>query len=236
MTNIRELIRRERKPLLVYAGTALCVMAFTAFLYIFNAAYFRPFFGTINPLVAMPCIIAAGAFLLSYLTLEARCAIFKKVNLYGMAAAAGLAALFCAPVIVVDLHVQFPAEMNVAFPDSLLFYPAIGFVVEIIFHLLPLAALYFAVTRLFKKPDSGRVVMLCIPVAASIEPVYQILAFAGPYPAWTIAYIGLHVFLINLVQLLLFRRFDFITMYAFRLSYYLLWHIVWGHLRLTVLF
>jgi hypothetical protein len=41
---------------------------------------------------------------------------------------------------------------------------------------------------------------------------------------------------INLVQLTLFRRYDFLTMYAFRLVYYLVWHVAWGHLRLQVLF
>jgi hypothetical protein len=51
-----------------------------------------------------------------------------------------------------------------------------------------------------------------------------------------VAYVGLHIFLIGLVQLLLFTRYDFITMYTFRLSYYAIWHILWGHLRLNLIF
>jgi len=51
-----------------------------------------------------------------------------------------------------------------------------------------------------------------------------------------LAYVGLHVFLINLLQLWLFKRYDLISMYSFRLAYYLLWHIGWGHVRLKLRF
>ena len=37
-------------------------------------------------------------------------------------------------------------------------------------------------------------------------------------------------------ELLIFKRYDFIAMYAFRLVYYLIWHIVWGYARLRSLF
>jgi hypothetical protein len=46
----------------------------------------------------------------------------------------------------------------------------------------------------------------------------------------------LQIYVINLQQLRIFRRFDFTSMYAFRLLYYLFWHILWGNLRLVVLF
>ena len=34
----------------------------------------------------------------------------------------------------------------------------------------------------------------------------------------------------------LFQRYDFMAMHAFRLVYYLTWHIVWGYARLKLLF
>ncbi|MCB9291467.1 MAG: hypothetical protein H6560_29470 [Lewinellaceae bacterium] len=43
---------------------------------------------------------------------------------------------------------------------------------------------------------------------------------------------SLHIFLINLIQLWLFKRYDFVSMYTFRLVYYLIWHIGWGWVRL----
>jgi hypothetical protein len=45
-----------------------------------------------------------------------------------------------------------------------------------------------------------------------------------------------HILAINLAGLFLFRRFGFLPMYALRLFYYLIWHILWGYLRLSVLF
>jgi hypothetical protein len=33
-----------------------------------------------------------------------------------------------------------------------------------------------------------------------------------------------------------FRRYDFVTMYSFRLFYYAYWHIAWGVIRLRVFF
>jgi hypothetical protein len=69
-----------------------------------------------------------------------------------------------------------------------------------------------------------------------LEPIYQTIGFVGLYPMWVVAYVAAHVFLINFLQLSLFRRYDFLSMYGFRLVYYLLWHIVWGYVRLRLLF
>ncbi len=43
---------------------------------------------------------------------------------------------------------------------------------------------------------------------------------------------GLQLLAFGLVQLYVFRRFGFVSMYAFRLAYYSLWHIAWGAIRL----
>jgi hypothetical protein len=56
------------------------------------------------------------------------------------------------------------------------------------------------------------------------------------YDVPTIVYDGLHVLAINICQLHLFKRYDFVSMFAFRLAYYAVWHVVWGHVRLGVLF
>ena len=41
---------------------------------------------------------------------------------------------------------------------------------------------------------------------------------------------------INICQLSILRRYDFVSMWTFRLVYYAIWHVVWGELRLRVLF
>jgi hypothetical protein len=45
-----------------------------------------------------------------------------------------------------------------------------------------------------------------------------------------------HVFAFNFTEFLLYRRHGFVSMFSFRLAYYLFWHIIWGTLRLTLLF
>jgi len=45
-----------------------------------------------------------------------------------------------------------------------------------------------------------------------------------------------NILLINLFQLSIFKRYDFVSMYSFRLVYYAIWHIVWGVVRLNLFF
>jgi hypothetical protein len=40
----------------------------------------------------------------------------------------------------------------------------------------------------------------------------------------------------TLVELNMFRRYDFVSMYAFRVVFYLWWHVIWGSVRLRWLF
>gem|GEM_PF-6781297 len=39
-----------------------------------------------------------------------------------------------------------------------------------------------------------------------------------------------------LVQLILLRRYGYLSMIWFRVFYYLLWHVLWGEARLALLF
>ena len=47
---------------------------------------------------------------------------------------------------------------------------------------------------------------------------------------------GIAVSAVACLQLYVLRRFDFASMYTFRLIYYGYWHIAWGVIRLEVLF
>ena len=47
---------------------------------------------------------------------------------------------------------------------------------------------------------------------------------------------GLHLFVFGMIQLSLFKRYGFVAMYTCRLAYYAVWHIIWGYLRLQLLF
>jgi hypothetical protein len=238
MTKIKELISKERLQYLVFTGLSIAVAGMTGVIYFSNKLLFQRFIGRIDPLIAAIFIILLGIMLLSFLLSRGWFAIYKKENLQGLLRSSGLAAIFGVIMILVDLKIIFPADMNILFPESLLFYPAIGFFVEILFHVLPLSILLISLTSIFKNISYKKIIWICILIVSLLEPIYQTvwMGSLNRYPLWAVAYLGLHVFLINLFQLLIFRRYDFISMYSFRLVYYLFWHIGWGHIRLKVLF
>jgi hypothetical protein len=67
-------------------------------------------------------------------------------------------------------------------------------------------------------------------VVSALEPVLVHMRMGAS------TYVGVFVFVFTLVELDIFRRYDFVAMYVFRLTYYLWWHIIWGTLRLQWLF
>ena len=77
---------------------------------------------------------------------------------------------------------------------------------------------------------NGRTWVLVLTVAAT-EPVAQAVLKSALLP-----FVVPHVFLIGVAELLLLRRFGYVPMVAFRLFYYLAWHVLWGEARLALLF
>ena len=193
-------------------------------------ALFAPYFGTVDPVLALVAAGAIGA--LSLWSLHA-CGWFAARcdgGVQGLGIAALGATLLAATAIAVDAAVGI-AVVNVPTPWSLLFYPSIALVVEALFHLAPLAPL-FAGLRSVPRLGESRAALTCILLLSVLEPVYQVrLAMAERTLSALDAYVFAQVWAVNLVQLYLFRRFGFGAMYATRLVYYLWWHIVWGALR-----
>lgn len=236
MKRIRRLFSTEKLQYRAFLSLSIAVMVLTGIIYFTNNQPFERFIGGLNPILVGLLIIILGGILFALLLSRGWFSIYKKENLKGLYRSSGLAAMFGTVIILMDLKIRFPADMNITFPGSLLFYPAIGFFVEILFHVLPLTVLLIALTSILRNVPNGKVVLICIVIVSLMEPVYQTLWMGERYPLWAVAYVGLHVFLINLFQLLIFKRYDFIAMYSFRLVYYLFWHIGWGFFRLRVLF
>lgn len=204
--------------------------------------YFDVYFGGVPPLLVIAVVAAVGFAALNFLDSRGWFVIFTPERaLGGVAVAAFLALPFAAAAIVADVSGVYrgPADMNVPLPYAPLFYPVVGYVTEIVFRVLPLALLLAAFSPLAAKlrsaqrPASG-LAWLSIVAVALAEPLYQVSLSERPAAAQT--FIGGHVFTISMAELYLFRRYDFVTMYAFRLVYYALWHVIWGHLRLSLLF
>ncbi len=190
-------------------------------------------FGDLNPLLVTATIAGLGAFSLHRLVamdwFEPGASSGRSVL-----SAMGLGAALTIPVILVDFAGGFPADMNVRFPESLLFYPSIALVAESTFHLLPLALVATVWRR--TKVEKSRARLTAIGVAALIEPVLQVVWGSEMSPAWANTCVGIQLLVFNVVGLEIFRRAGFVALYAFRLGYYLIWHISWGYLRLPLLF
>lgn len=227
-----------RSQSLIFFGISLGVAGSALALYMARSASFQRFFGGINPMIVFFSVILVGGASLSYLESTGIFAIHGGGGLRGFLISSAPAVILAAVIVLVDLVVVLPEDINVLFPESLLFYPAIGYVAEIVFHVLPLSLLLFLLPRVFEGLSIDNILWPCLIIVSLVEPVYQILmGFSGQHSFWTIVYTnGLHVFLINLLQMGVFKRSGFVSMYFFRMVYYLLWHIVWGYVRLGLLF
>mgnify|MGYP003394499058 CR=1 FL=1 len=140
------------------------------------------------------------------------------------------AMLFGVIIILADSLLRYPADINIAGPSALLFYPAIAIPAQAFLHLAPLAALVFLARR-FGASNFWPPLLL----ASAIEPMFQVSGAltSGAFSsrdAFTMA----HVYAFSVVEFLLLRRGGYAAMYGFRLCYYLVWHVLWGSARLGV--
>jgi hypothetical protein len=231
-----QLLSGGQDQFLVFLAVSAAITLMTGILYLRNAGLFEAFFGKLNPLLVITGIALLGLALTVLLVSREWVLIRRAGDSRGPLIAAGLALLLSIVIIGIDTGGRFPADVNRPFPDSLLFYPIFGYVVEVLFHLLPVTIVLSVVTGLFKAQRPS-IAWLAIVVIAAIEPILQTIWSSGDsYPSWLTIYVFLHVYAINIVQLLLLRRYDFVSMYLFRLTYYTIWHIVWGVARLELFF
>jgi hypothetical protein len=237
--------RLQTRPYITYAGACAAVLALTIVARAVDPALFERFIGGVSPVMVVAVVSLLGAALLRLLDSRGGFAIIRPQPARGLLRAAGLAALFGMLVMGVDLVLTHPADMNVPFPESLVFYPVISLMAEILFHLLPLAALLTATSAFARHGLPERAVWASLFLVSLLEPSFQVLAAMSerpvvgaphPYDARVAAFDGLHVWAINIGQLAVFRRYDFVSMWTFRLVYYVIWHVVWGELRLRMLF
>lgn len=215
------------------AAIFLFAVAASAVLTWSNGSVYSFLLGGLNPLLVTAAAALFGVAALQRLALlgwfQAGGASARSVAL-----ASVLGAALTVPVIVIDLFGGFPAELNVRFPESLLFYPSIAVVAESAFHLVPLALM--AMVWRWTSLEFSRARLFAIGIAAVIEPVLQVVWGSEMSPSWANAYVGIHLLVFNVVALEIFRRSGFVALYGFRVGYYLVWHITWGYFRLPLLF
>ena len=236
MTKAIELFSSERSQLLTFIAISIIIAILTVILNVRNPLLFRAFFGRLHPYLAVLIVILLGITLSVFFLYRGWFSVYKVGEFKGILVTAGLAALPALAIILIDLKAVLPADTNRPFPDALFFYPIFGFVVEVVFHMLPLALLLFTLTSMFNL-NFEKVIWPCILVVALLEPIFQtVLGFSQPYPTWVTVCVFLNILLINIFQLSIFKRYDFVSMFSFRLVYYAIWHIIWGYTRLNILF
>jgi len=196
---------------------------------------FTRYFGAIHPAVAIAAITVAGIVSLAILRARARIVVFERPVTRGMAKAVLVGLSFALPTVVVDCIAPFPATINVPMPAALWFYPLIGAVAEVVFHIVPLAIIAVVVPRTGAL-RSGVARWCAVAIVAAVEPAFQIVAARGDVHAWVLVYMGVQLFALGVAQLHLLWTRGVAAMVGARLGYYLVWHLVWGTLRLALLF
>jgi hypothetical protein len=228
----------NRVALLTFVGLSLVILGLVNLLLLTGESAFGRFLGGLPPMTVFAGAAGTGGVLLATVLRRAGFAVARHDGAGGWVLALEAAAVFGAVVVAADSLIVFPRNMNVPFPRSLAFYPAMSFLVEVLFHLVPLSILLVPLAFTKAPQTRDRVMVVALALTAFLEPVYQALyqARSGGYRPWAIAFVTVHVLAINVVGLWLFYRYDFVTMWGFRLLYYLIWHVAWGALRLDVLF
>jgi len=234
-SKILQTVSDNRSQFIIFLAISFVLTSFTVVLFLFDPLIFQRFLGNINPILIFALIVLLGFVLLAYLLSTGLFDIFKRENLRGLLLSSILALPFVIAAILIDLTFPWGADINTLLPESLFFYPTMGFVVEILFHTLPLTLLLLLLTSLFKNADSEKIILVCILLISILEPIYQ-AGFSAGHPLWIMVIDGIRLFFFSLVQLNIFKRYDFASMYSFRLVYYFIWHIIWGTLRLPILF
>lgn len=221
--------RRAYLPWVVTAGAATVG---AGLLRLSGSSDLERYLGPLPPALTMAALGTAGLGALAFLEHRGfwrRACASRTVR--GLAVATLATVPFATVAIAVDVVAGFPRDTNVEWPQAWLFYPTIAVAAETVFHFLPLAGLTWLSRSWFRgRVVDGRAAAVMLPTAA-VEPAAQVL-LGSALPAFVVP----HVFVFGLVQLFLLRRFGYVPTLWFRICYYLLWHVLWGRLRLGLLF
>lgn len=232
MGEMSPVARRNAAPVALVIGVSVCMLGFAAALAGSPAMPFALYFGPLDPLGATALVVAVAAIAHWFLRAHGGLVFYRAGGGWrGLRVAVILGLAFAVPTVIADIALGFPAGINASLPGAILFYPLMGYVAETAFHLVPLSLLFLLARSVMREPP----VRAIIGIAALVEPAFQVLAATGQTTGLDV-FVAVHLTVFSVVLLALYRRYDFVTAFAFRLAYYLAWHIVWGEARLQLLF
>ncbi len=238
MKYLHKIFKNDSRPIVAYILLAVVVFSFTIIGYAPARSFFNKFLFGFSPFVAIPISVFLGFCCLIILHLRDWFQIFTPNDPKRVFPILGLSAFLPLVAVIVDLTAHFPKEMNQSFPGSLAFYPSIAFVVEVVFHLIPITILCFLFNLVIPNSKKAMVTWSALFLVAFFEPTFQIVNMkaSSSYSSLVLITIFINLLVFNFAQLLLFKRSGFLTMYASRLVYYLIWHVLWGYFRLGIIY
>jgi hypothetical protein len=195
---------------------------------------FDIYFGPLHPLLAGLLIFVTGTLSIYYLLKNSNFVVYGIGKHQGVFRSFLPTFILAAIIILVDLQGGYSQDINVIFPNSLLFYPLMGFIAETVFHILPITLIIWLQPKTTKNKKLFNLTLPLIILISIIEPIFQVIL--GQNTPWVEIYQSFHIFVINYLGLRIFEKYDFLSMYSFRICYYLLWHVIWGYLRLKIIF
>jgi hypothetical protein len=199
---------------------------------------FAPYFGIVPPVTAAIFVCLAGIAALYVLEKIHDLPVFaRQLSGRQFLIAVAAAVPFMVLVTVVDLTIGFPVDINVPLPAAIIFYPAMGYIAQLALHIVPLSVLLSIGKSFFSRLSARRRLWVSIVLASMPESVFQVSASLSDGKLTLLgSFVAMHLFAFGLVELYLFRRFDYATMFVFRMAYYAYWHLAWGTLRLQWVF
>ena len=223
--------KTQFKALAIACGV---VVLMATVLYVLTPEVYADILGFFHPLVALQFIILIYFLLFLYLLAETPFLVYKKNSPAVYALLLIISLFFGGIVIAADLWwVNYPPDINVPAPESLLYYPVMGFMAEAVFHLLPVT-LIIILLRSATRMQRSAIVRVALILAVFVEPVFQMVL--GDYDSHTRIFTGILVLGFSASQLWVFRYYGWVSMFVLRMFYYLIWHVLWVDYRLEFLF
>jgi hypothetical protein len=183
------------------------------------AHWFARYFGPAPPVL---CVAALGAIAVVIAPVLEKRGWWGTFCIQAVFVAPLLAAVFAGFIITIDHTLGFQRELNAPLPWALLYYPAMGFAAQVALHLAPLTVIVCAAPTIARTRP-----WMVMGIASAPEAALQ--AFGSEHGLT--GFVALQLLAFGIAELYLLRRFGFGAMYGFRLTYYLVWHILWGSIR-----
>jgi hypothetical protein len=136
-------------------------------------------------------------------------------------------------VVTVLYDLRNPAPVHLELPSSIPFYAYGATLLEILLRLFAVTFLVWLISNIiFRGKWQVQVFWLAAVIAALYEPLPYLTSAlnAGGILAALGVLVAAPLFAGNIVAAYLFRKYGFLAALTMRLSFYLLWHIIYGGL------